>query len=148
MKPLHKLDKYDDGRFSPTPRSYYASELDEGPVSLCAKLIPLFASQDPEDRREAHRLVYLLKQMVYCPDGVWVVKSRYAKDPRTGKRWAEHEVIWSAHLTEAEALRWHRCWCDYWRAKRADYEMLPVCQQDKVELHYLRHPDAEVDLHR
>lgn len=143
MKPIHKLDKrYDGGRFAPSHNGWFEGELDEPSTNMCVRLAALMASQDPEDRREAQRVVYLLGRKIYCPDGIWVVKSKYLPD-KNGKRWSDREVIWSAHLTKKEAEAWHRFWSDHWSKKeRNDYGILPVQQQNNVPLHYLRHPDA------
>lgn len=143
MKPIHKLSEHDGRQFSNTHRGWLPSELAD-PIGLCKKLIPLLESQDPEDRREADRVAYLLNRAICCPDGVWVCKCVYAIDPHTGKRWSNSEIVWTAHLTKENAEAWHAFWTAHWKDKRGDYEMLPVVQQDRVQIHTLVHPDAKV----
>lgn len=144
MRTFHKLGPYDGRRFASSSRDYMLSEI-EDPQAILVRLAPLLASQDPEDRRDAERLVYLLGRAVYCPNGVWVCKSRYAIVPSTGKRWSDSEIIWSAHLTKSNAQAWFKFWVQHFRREgRTDYEWLPVVQQDRVPLCELVHPDAEV----
>lgn len=137
MRPIHKLGEYDGRRFLNRDNSYYESELAD-PLGMIAKLPALFTSQDPEDRRDAARLIYLLERCVYCPDGVWVCESVY-KD-----RAGDEPFTWSAHLTKEEAERWHKFWTSHWKGRRDDYLMLPVRQANNVRLGTLTHPDAKV----
>lgn len=140
-RPIHKLIGYDEGRFVVNRNGYTADEIAD-PIGLAQKLIPLLRSQDPEDRRDAARIIYLLRQGLCCPDGVWVVQTEYIPG-KDGVRWSDRHITWSAHLTEAEADRWHAVWTERWAATRNDYGMVPVHQEDGVPLHYLKHPDAD-----
>lgn len=141
-KPIHPRSRYDGRQFAPSDNSFTDEEVSD-PLAILAKLAPVVLSPDPEDRREAQRLAYLLTRAIYCPDGVWVVETAYAANAQ-GKRWSDRIVIWTAHLTKEEAERWHAFWTEHWAKKRNGYEMLPIRQADRVPLMYLVHPDAPV----
>ena len=140
MRPIHELSKYDGGRFSTTHMSYSQHDVDN-PVALAEQLIPLLQSQDPEDRRDADRIIFLLGRALTCPDGVWVCQTEYLPDA-SGRRFSDTIVTWSAHLTKEQAEAWHAYWTARWSASRSDYGMISVHQEDNVPLHMLRHPDA------
>lgn len=145
MRKRHKLSQYDGGRFFVKQRSYTDDDLNL--EDILSKLPALILSRDPEDRCDAGNLIFLLERCVWCPDGVWVVSTRYKKD-KSGRRFSDERIIWSAHLTKAEAERWHKAFAARWKVERHDYQILPVAQADRVPLYLLRHPAAKVNAGR
>lgn len=142
-RPIHPLSEHDGGRLLNSDVRLGLRRRPDDPTDLIKKLETLILSDDPMDRVDAAAIVQTLRGYVWCPDGVWVVQSRYKAD-ETGERWSDEIVTWSAHLTREQALDWHEFWTKKWQDRRTDYEMLPVSQANRVPLHYLRHPDAKV----